>query len=73
MKKWYIEDDCGTEIWTDEMKAQTKEEAVEELRSSWNRLTAHDQKRRNSFRAVCGELGEDGCLDYDSITDEVTV
>ena len=74
--KWYIEDDCTSKaaaIWTEEMKATTKTEAEDELRKAWNRMTAYEQRRRDSFRAVYGELDEDGCLDYDTIVDEVAL
>ena len=76
MKAWFIEDDCTSKaanIWVERMKATTKEEAAQELRDEWDRLTRVDKKRRDSFKAIYAEPDEDGGIDYDTVTDEVTI
>lgn len=75
MRKWFLIDDCTTAkgaVFEEPMAAATREEAAEELRRAWDRLSKADQKARDSFRAVLAEADEDGNVDYETVTDEVT-
>lgn len=75
MNKWFLIDDMITArgLLTEEpMAAATREEAAEELRRAWDRLSRADQKARDDFRAVLAETDEDGNIDYETVTDEVT-
>lgn len=74
MKKWYLIDDCTTKkgaVFTEELGADTREEARATIYETWNALTTHDQSLRDSYTAVYADLDEDGGVDYESITDEV--
>ena len=75
MSKWFLIDDCTTAkgaTFEEPMAATTREEAAEELRRAWDRLSRADQKARDDFRAVLAEADEDGIIDYETVTDEVT-
>ena len=74
MKEWFLVDTVG-DIYETVMQATTKEEAKAELMREWNRLTAYERKRRDSFEAVHAEPSEidDRCPDYDTADDVITV
>ena len=71
MKKWFLIDDCGTELFNESMNATTKEEAAEELADAWDALTRADQKRRVDFYAILAEPDEDGDPNFDTSADVV--
>ena len=75
MRNWFLIDDCTTAkgaTFEEPMAAATREEAAEELRQAWDRLNKADQKARDYFFAVLAEADEDGNIDYETVTDEVT-
>lgn len=51
---YFVCDDCGTEIFTDEY--DTEQEAIEAAERAWNRLTTHDKNRRKEFYIGRGSL-----------------
>lgn len=70
--KWYLIDDAihaRCQIFEHELKAQTKEEAIAEAKAEWNCLTTREQKDRDEFYIGYADVDEDGCVDYDSMTD----
>lgn len=75
MRNWFLIDDCTTvkgATFEEPLAAATREEAAEELRRAWDRLSRADQKARDDFRAVLAEADEEGNIDYETVTDEVT-
>lgn len=69
MKKWYVIDDCTTKrasIYETELKAETKEQAIDEAASIWESFTDGDKADRDEFYIIHAEKTEDGCIDYDS-------
>lgn len=72
--KWFIIDDCG-DIFETPMTATTREEAKKEARQEWERLTAADKSRRNSFEAVRAYESEidPRVPDYETITESIKI
>lgn len=74
MKKWIVIDDCtskGAFCDIDELKATTKEEAIEEATLIWNRLHEHDKARRDGFMVAFGDPDADDL--FDDLTDCYTI
>lgn len=71
MKKWYLIDWKDGDMWNEQMDAETKEEAEEELFAAWNRLTPREQKHRQSFFAIYTTTDEEGNVDFDAADDEI--
>ena len=67
MKSWVLIENMGDQFET-VLKATTKDEAINEARAIWNRLSFHDQKRRKEFFLIYADV-EDGIVDFDSGTD----
>lgn len=56
--KWFLVDDCTTKksaLFTEELRATTREDAEKEIQDMWDRLTDHDKKLRDDFYGVYGE------------------
>lgn len=76
MKTYFIIDDTTTAAATCDflpLTAAAEAEALKQAWAAWNRLTAHDQRKRDSFALCYGSLDEDGIPDgdYDEIIDIV--
>lgn len=72
MEKWYLVDDCESSkaaCFEEVLSAETQEDAITEARLVWDRLTLHDQRDRDEFFVGYADTDEDGCLDYDTMTD----
>jgi len=76
MKHWYLIDDCmSTRSFRDEDKlnVNTRAEAVREATRRWESLSPKDQRDRDAYYVCYAAEDEDGCLDYDTATDEYTL
>lgn len=76
MKKWVIVDDCTkrrSAVFDEICKAQTKEGAYAEAKAKWNALTEHDKRDSDAYFVGHTDFDEDGCIDYDSMTDILTI
>lgn len=76
MKKWVIIDDCTkkrADIYDVTCKAQTKEGAYAEAKAVWDALTEHDKRDRDGFFVALTDFDEDGCIDYNSMTEILTI
>ena len=76
MKKWVIIDDCTSKkaaVYDETCKDQTKEGAYAEAKSKWEALTPYDQRQRDAFYVALTGFDEDGCIDYDSMTDVLNI
>lgn len=72
MKKWYMIDNALTdkgEIYETELKASSKEEAMKQAMKEWNALSDRDQANRDEFYIGLASEDEDGCVDYNTMTD----
>lgn len=70
--KWYIIDDARTarsEIFEKPIEAANLTEAIKAARKGWDRLTEKEQTARNDFYVCRAKTDEDGCVDYDTMTD----
>lgn len=62
-KTYFIIDDTTTAAATCDflpLTATTEAEALKQAWAVWDRLTAHDQRKRDSFAVCYGELDDDG-------------
>ena len=76
MRKWYLIDDCissKAEVFETELKATVKNEAIQEAKEIYNRLSDHDKKLRDEFYIGHFETDEDGNLNYDTMIDYVDI
>ena len=76
MKKWVIIDDCMKKrcaIFDEICKSQTTEGAYAEAKAKWDALTEHDKRDRDGFYVALTGFDEDGCIDFDSMTDILTI
>lgn len=73
MKKWYLIEMVDGDQFETELNVTSGEQAIEEATAIWNRLSAHDQKRRTEFFACYASTDEDGCIDFDSITEDYSI
>lgn len=71
MKQWILIENIGDQFET-VLNAGTKESAIEEAKTIWNRLSAHDKKRRNEFYIVFAEI-EDGIVKLETATESVNL
>lgn len=63
MRKFFICDDCVSTKSTcnfDVLDVETKEEAIGTAQLAWDRLGAHDQKDRDAFELMYGEIDDAG-------------
>ena len=70
--KWYLVDNALTAsavVEEVELKAQTKEGAIAEATDKWEHLSTYDQKHRDEFYVCRATVDDDGCFDYDTVTD----
>lgn len=76
MKHWFLIDDCmSTRSFSDteHLQAASLEDALLEAQRRWDSLSPHDQRQRDAYYVCRAELDEDGCIDYDSVTDEHSI
>lgn len=70
--KWYIIDDARTdrgEIFEKPIEAANLTDAIKAARKDWDYLTAKEQAARNDFYVCRAKTDEDGCVDYNTMTD----
>jgi len=76
MKKWIIVDDCTSsksQQFEEIIEASDINEAEQIARREWDRLTAHDQNKRDAYYVGYAEIDDDGCVDFNSMTDIVEI
>lgn len=73
MGKWFIVDMKEHETFVENLGPVTREEAEKAARDEYERFSGHDQRQRISFEAVLAEETEEGFLDWDSVSDYVTI
>lgn len=72
MKHWYFIEDCTSsksEVYDEILSAETATEAFIEAAGKWDHLAEADRKRRDDAYIGCADTDEDGCVDYDTMTD----
>lgn len=67
MKRWVIVDDCGVDIFTEVLSAETREQAIKQAELEWSRLSAFDKERRYAFFIGVADVDEDGIFDLGGI------
>lgn len=67
MSNWFIIDEREDAFFEDAIPAKSEEEAIEIGRRAWNKLTKHDQDRREDFYVCFADTYEDGSVNYDTI------
>lgn len=76
MKKWYLIDDClhsARQVFETALDCASKEEAFDLAVREWEALSAHDQRARDDFYIGFADVDEDGCVDYDTMTDIISI
>lgn len=72
MKKWWIIDDRLTsrgQIFETMTNCATLEDVLCLARNEWKALSSYDRKSCDDFFVCIADVGEDGCIDYPSITE----
>ena len=72
MKRWYYIEDCTSsrsEIYSEILTAETATAAFIEAAGKWARLTRSDWMKRDEAYIGYADTDENGCMDYDSMTD----
>ena len=75
LKAWYLIDDCTeakAQIFEKEL-SNDKEMAIRMATDEWNKLSSHDQKIRGAFYIGYAALDDNGCVDYDTMTEIVNI
>lgn len=73
MKSWWlIEESNGGWEQTD-LQTTDREKAKAALMDAWGYLTKREKERGACYWVGFGTADEDGCLDYDTITDEIRI
>lgn len=70
--KWYIIDDARAargEIFEKPIEAAGLTDAIKAARKDWDCLAEKEQTARNDFYVCRAKTDEDGCIDYDTMTD----
>ena len=72
MKNWYYIEDCTSrrsEIYAEIITAENATEAFCTAAGIWSRLTDHDRNERDEAYIGYAETDDDGCVDYNTMTD----
>lgn len=73
MKNWYIIDDCThskSAVYDEIIKnCRSQADALHSTVSEWKSLAPSDRKSRDEFYIGYADTDEDGCVDYDTMTD----
>ena len=76
MKKWYLIDDClhsARQVFETALDCNSQEEAFDIAVREWEALSAHDQRARDDFYIGFADVDGDGCVDYDTMTDIISI
>lgn len=76
MKKWYLIDDClhgARQVFETALDCDSQEEAFDLATREWEALSAHDQRARDDFYIGFADVDEDGCVDYNTMTDIISI
>ena len=72
MKHWYFIEDCTfskSEVYDELLNANNATEAFIEAAGKWDKLTEADRNRRDEAYIGFADTDENGCMDYDTMTD----
>lgn len=72
MKHWYYIEDCTSsksEIYDESLTAETATEAFITATGKWASLTKSDRAKRDEAYIGFADTDEDGCLDYNTMTE----
>lgn len=75
-KSWFIIDDVMAsrgELFERRLFVDTREEALRQARLDWSYLTDAERDQRSAFYIGYASEDENGCVDYDSMTDIVSI
>lgn len=75
-KHWYLIDDCTRakgQIFETRINVSDASHAAAIAEIEWKALSPHDQALRDAFYIGFAALDDDGCIDYDSMTDIVSI
>lgn len=67
MKKWWLREDMGGDVFTTKLQATTQTGAMMEGQDIYDRLSKYDQKRRTEVCVMLAEADPDGGPDYDTL------
>ena len=67
MQKWVIYDDCGMDVFLDEIGNTNFNRAIQEIEKIWERMPEIDKKRRKHFELCLAEVDEDGEIIFESL------
>lgn len=74
MKHWFWIEDCTSarsEVYDEILPVESKEEALNLASAKWEALTESDRRKRDEAFIGYAEVDEDGCVDYNTMTDIV--
>lgn len=75
-RQWYLIDDCISskgEVFESRLSCDSQEKAVEIATQEWEKLSKHDQQSRDDFYIGLAAVNADGCIDYNTMTDIVSL
>ena len=76
MKRWYIIREsvhAAGQVFETPIDAADQADAIETARAKFSMLSKHDQDACEDFYVGFAALDEDGCIDYDSMTDVYSI
>lgn len=76
MKQWVIIDDetkSKSAIYETKLNTSDKEEALQLAKHEWTHKTRAEMEKCDSFYIAFTDIDEDGCIDYNSMTNTIVV
>ena len=76
MKAWIIVDDrinSRSAIFEEIIKANSQQQAIDIAKRTWAALSADDKKKCDAYYVGFADVDEEGCIDYDTMTDIYTI
>lgn len=76
MKKWYLIDDCLAskgQVFESVLDCNTQKKAFDLAVREWEALSVHDQQDRDDFYIGFADIDDNGCVDYNSMTDIISI
>lgn len=67
MQKWVICDDCGMDVFFDEIENTNFNRAIQEIEKIWERMPEIDKKRRKHFELCLAEVDEGGEIIFETL------
>ena len=76
MKQWVLIDDETTskgEVYETKLNTTSDKEAHQLAKNEWTQKTRAEMEKCDSFYIAFADIDEDGCIDYNSMTNTVIV